>query len=346
MPDEQHFASHAINQALTLESKERLYREMLRCRRFEINAMNGYCMGHMAGFLVLQTGQEAIAVAVRSLMGPCDHSICGMRGIGHALAAGMTMREGMAELYGRATGVARGKAGMLGFYAPAHRHWGNHGLAGTQTALAAGLAFALKHRGEIGAVCCFLGEGAMNQGVVHESLNLAGLFNLPVVFIIENNGYAFGTTEARSSVRKNCLAQRAEGYGIAWDKLNGDDIYEVRAKTQPALERARHEQRPTVLEMSTYRFQGFSVADAGMFKYRTRAEVDERVLNHDPLLLWQAQLEREGLWNPGQMAMIQREVQAEADDASWFARHSPFPDASTITENITWEADHAADLPG
>ena len=330
-----------INQALSPADKVRLYREMLRCRAFEDVAIQEYCRGRMDGFLMLQVGQEAIAVAVRSLMGPNDHSICGMRGIGHALAAGMTMRAGMAELFGRATGASKGKAGMFGCYVTEHRHWGNHGLAGTQTALAAGLAFALKYRGEPGAVCCFLGDGAMNQGVVHESFNLAALFNLPVVFIIENNGYAGGTSEARSSATGGSLAQRAEGYGIAWDRLNGDSIYEIRAKMWPAIERARREQRPTVIEMSTYRFEGFVVADANKLIYRTRTEVDEHRLNHDPVKLWRKQLESEGVITGQHLALIKCEAQAEARDAVVYAEQSPFPEVKAITEDVYWEIDNA-----
>ncbi len=341
MSAQQDFAGAQINQALSPADKVHLYREMQRSRAFELLAIQEYCANQMAGFLMLQIGQEAIAVAARSLMGPNDHSICGMRGIGHALAAGMTMRAGMAELFGRATGAAKGKAGMLGFYATEHRHWGNHGLAGTQTALATGLAFALKYRGEAGAVCCFLGDGAMNQGVVHESFNLAALFNLPVVFIIENNGYAFSMNEARSSATGGSLAQRAEGYGMAWDRISGDSIYEIRAKLWPAMERARHEQRPTVLEISTYRFEGFVIADANKLIYRTRAEVEEHTLHHDPVKLWQSQLEREGAATRQHFTLFKREALAEARDASVYARQSPFPEAKAITEDVYWEIDHA-----
>ena len=338
----QDFADDEINLALSSADKVRLYREMLRCRVFEQVALQQYIGGKIGGWLNLQIGQEAIAVAVRSLMEPHDHSICGMRGIGHALAAGMTMRAGMAELYGRATGAAKGKAGMLGFYSTENRHWGNHGLAGTQTALATGLAFALKYRGEAGAVCCFLGDGAMNQGVVHESFNLAGLFDLPVIFIIENNGYAMGTSEVRSSATGGSLAQRAEGYGIAWDRLCGDHIYEIRAKMQPALERARREQRPTVLEMSTYRFEGMIVADAMKCVYRSKAEVEEHQLHHDPLKLWKAQLQREGVATCEYLALLKRDIESEARDAVVYAEQSPFPEVKAITEDVYWEVDHAA----
>jgi pyruvate dehydrogenase E1 component alpha subunit len=334
MNDHPIFADALINLALTPEQKLHLCREMQRIRCFEQTALQKYQSVHMAGFLLLQIGQESISVGVRSLMGPQDHSICGMRGIGHALAAGLSMRAIMAELYGKATGVSRGKAGMNGFHCTEQRHWGNYAIAGTQTALAAGLAFGLKYRGERGAVCCFLGDGAMNQGVVHEAMNLAGLMSLPVVFIIENNGYAMGTSVARSSALKGPLASRAAGYGIEWDCINGDSLYEIRAKTLPALERARHEQRPTVLEIATYRFMGFTVADANALKYRSKAEVSDRQENHDPLELWQQQLLAEGITDMPGLHRMECEAEREANASTTFARQSPFPPPEAIYEDI------------
>ena len=151
----------------------------------------------------------------------------------------------MAELFGKVNGCSKGKGGMFSYYDPGRNHWGCHGLAAAQTPLAAGLAFAVKQREESGAVVCFLGDGAVNQGVYHESLNLAGLFGLPVVCLIENNGYSMGTSVARSSCFKECLARRAETYDIDWDRCGDGDMYELRARVWTALERARHERRPT-----------------------------------------------------------------------------------------------------
>ncbi|MFC5456377.1 thiamine pyrophosphate-dependent enzyme [Prosthecobacter fluviatilis] len=198
----------AVNAELTPADKIQLLRQMHRIRAFEITALQHYQAGRMGGFLILQIGQEAIPVAVRSMMGPQDHSICSLRGMGTAIVSGMSMREGMAELFGKATGCARGRGGLFGFYAPEHRHWGGHGYAATQTALAAGLAFGLKHQEKRGAVFCFLGDGAVNQGTFHESLNLASLFSLPVIYLIENNGYAMGTSVKRSSAFEGSLAPR------------------------------------------------------------------------------------------------------------------------------------------
>lgn len=330
---------------LAPESQIHLYREMVRIRAFEEMAMEYYQRGHMAGWLFLQRGQESIPVALRFLMGPHDHSICGHRGMGYAIAAGLSMRSGMAELFGKATGCSKGKSGALGFHDPEHNHWGSHGFVATQTALASGLAFALKHKGETGAVFCVLGDGAVNQGTFHEALNLTALFHLPVIFVIENNGYAMGTTPRRASAMKDSLARRAEGYGIEWDMINADDLHQMLAKIQPAIERAHHDRRPTVLEIATYRFEGFSIADANKLKYRSREEVTERQLHHDPLALWRELLLRDGIADEDHLALIRSEAFSEASDAAVFAKDSPFPVAKSITEDVYWEIDHAKAEP-
>ncbi|WP_395747247.1 thiamine pyrophosphate-dependent enzyme [Prosthecobacter sp.] len=339
--DETDYSLAAVNAALTPADKIQLFREMARIRAFENVAVQHYQAGRMGGFLILQVGQEAIPVAVRSLMGPDDHSICSLRGMGTAIVSGMSMREGMAELFGKATGCSKGKGGQFGFYAPQHRHWGGHGYAATQTALAAGLAFGLKYQGKTGAVFCFLGDGAVNQGTFHESLNLASLFSLPVIYLIENNGYAMGTSVKRSSAINGSLARRAAGYKIDWDLINGDSVYEIRAKLQPAIERAYHEHRPTVLELSTYRFEGFAIADANKFKYRTRLEVEDRQQNHDPLRLWAAQLESENLMDQEGLKRIKAAAFAEARAAAEFARTSPRLPPAAIMTDIYWEVDCA-----
>jgi pyruvate dehydrogenase E1 component alpha subunit len=335
------YSQAEINLVLTDDSKIQLLREMHRIRAFELTALQHYMAGRMGGFLILQSGQEAIPVAVRSMMGPQDHTICSLRGMGTAIAAGLSMREGMAELFGKATGCAKGKGGQFGFYAPQHHHWGGHGYAATQTAMAAGLAFGLKHQKKCGAVFCYLGDGAVNQGTFHESLNLASLFSLPVIYLIENNGYAMGTSVKRSSAINGSLAQRAAGYNIEWDLINGDHVYELRAKLQPAIQRAYHDQRPTVLEISTYRFEGFTISDANKYKYRSRQEVTQRCENHDPLQLWAAQLRSENLVDQGDVKRIRTVALAEAKAAADFARSSPRLPPAAIMTDIYWEVDNA-----
>ncbi len=329
-----------INQCWSDAGKIDLYRQMIRIRRFEQAALKRYNCAKMGGWLNLSIGQESIAAGVRALMEPLDHGIGSIRGIGHALAAGMEMGPCMAELYGRANGCSKGKGGMFSFYSPAHHHWGCHGLAATQTPLAAGLAFALKQREVKGVVVCFLGDGAVNQGVYHESLNLAGLFGLPVIYLIENNGFGMGTSVERSSRFTGCLARRAETYGIDWDLMSDCDPYEMRARIMPAIERAREHQRPTVLEISTYRYYGATIADANHKKYRTPEAIEEKKQN-DPLTLWKDRLIHEGILNLATADSISELAKSEAADAVAFAESGKPPTVADISRDVYWESDHA-----
>ena len=339
------YSEHPVNRDWSPEGKIDLYRQMMRIRRFEQMALKFYNAGKMGGWLILSIGQESVAAGVRSMMGPQDHGISGPRGISHALAAGMEMGPCMAEFYGKINGCSKGKAGAFSLFDPARHHWGCHGIAAAHTPLAAGLAFALKQRDIQGVVFCFLGDGSVNQGVYHESLNLAGLFNLPVIYIIENNGYAMGTSVSRSSVFKTCLARRAETYGIEWDVFGDDDPYEMRAKIQPAIERARARQRPTVLEISTYRYFGFSVADANHKKYRTPEEIEERKAR-DPMLLWGRRLVAEGILDQAGLEEISDQAKAEATAAVAFAENGEVPTVSDMTSDVYWETDHATEASG
>jgi pyruvate dehydrogenase E1 component alpha subunit len=262
-----------------LSAQEKIYvwREMMRMRKFEIKAIQEYCAGRMGGFLHAQIGQEGVPVAIRSVMGPLDHSISSFRCLGHALCSGVSMRSLMAELMGRETGVCAGKSGMQSMHSPETRFWGGWCFAATQTPLACGLAFGLKYRGELGAVFCCLGDGAVNQGCFHEALNLASLFHLPVVFVLENNGFAMGTSVQRASAMRECLAQRAEGYAMHWDVVNADDFAAMHAVLDAAGRLAREQLRPSLIEVKTYRFEGFTIADANKLKYRSKAEVEFRM---------------------------------------------------------------------
>ncbi|MCP5426381.1 MAG: pyruvate dehydrogenase (acetyl-transferring) E1 component subunit alpha [Gammaproteobacteria bacterium] len=329
-----------VNLRLTAEEKIGLLRQMLRIRRFELAALKHYQAGiHMGGFLHLCTGQESVAVATVSLCGENDHIVAGYRTHGQALAVGMTMNECMAELFGKATGCSKGKGGSMHFFAPDKNYWGGHGIVAGQTPLGLGLAFALKYRSAKGCCLCFLGDGAINQGVYHESLNMAALWNLPVVYIIENNHYSMGTSIERSSAFKECLAARAEAYGIDWDRFSGEDIYEVRARTWAAMERARNELRPTVLQIDTYRYYGHSVADANAKKYRSPKEIEEYRRQHDPLMLWQRRLSEEGVVNDEQVEAFDAEAKTEAAEAVRFAETSPLPEPEDIFRDVYYEVD-------
>jgi len=193
------------------------------------------------------------------------------------------------------------------------------------TPLGLGLAYGLKYRGLKGAALCFLGDGAVNQGAFHESLNLAALWDLPVIYIIENNGYSMGTSQQRSSAFGECLAQRADGYGMAWERFDGTDLYEVRARTQVAIERAHSESKPTLLEIATYRWEGHSVADAMKTVYRTKEEVERYQNERDPIIVWKNNLIAEGVFTEAEAKQIDKAAQKEADAAVEFADDSPFP---------------------
>jgi len=333
------YAKSPINAGLTPEQKLGFLADMLRIRRFEQASLRLYQQGKMGGFLHLYIGQEAVAVGTLALMDGRDHAITAYRDHGHALAVGMTMDECMAELLGKATGCSKGKGGSMHFFAPDKHFWGGHGIVAGQTPLGLGIAFALKYQGIDGCCLTYLGDGAVNQGVFHESLNIAALWDMPVVFIIENNLYSMGTSLERSSAIKSSLAERAEGYDMDWGLVNGENLYEVRAKTWEAMQRAKKTCRPTLLEIDTYRYYGHSVADANAKKYRKAEEIESYKQNHDPITLWQRQLKEEGIANDDIIARMDKEARKEADDAVKFAEGSPFPELEGIFDDVYHEVD-------
>lgn len=335
-----------INKALTNDDKIKIFRDMSRIRRFEQIALKYYNAQKMGGFLHLYIGQESVAVGCASLMGENDHMITAYRDHGHALAVGMGMNECMAELFGKKTGCSKGKGGSMHYFAPAHNYWGGHGIVGGQTPLGTGIAFALKYKGLTGCCMTFMGDGAVNQGAFHESLNLAALMELPVIYIIENNGYSMGTSQKRSSAYPSCLAERAEGYGMAWELLNGEDVYEVRSRVQVAVERAHKENKPTLLEISTYRYYGHSVADSKHKDgYRTKEEIERYQRDHDPITIWRNHLLKEGVFTEEQAKAIDQEAFKEAEAAAEFADRSEFPDPSEMFDDVYWEVDNDT-IPG
>lgn len=338
------YAKAPINAGLTPEQKLGFLADMLRIRRFEQASLRLYQQGKMGGFLHLYIGQEAVAVGTLALMDGRDHAITAYRDHGHALAVGMTMDECMAELLGKATGCSKGKGGSMHFFAPDKHFWGGHGIVAGQTPLGLGIAFALKYKGIDGCCLTYLGDGAVNQGVFHESLNIAALWDMPVVFIIENNLYSMGTSLERSSAIKSSLAERAEGYDMDWDTVNGENLYEIRAKTWEAMERAKKKHRPTLLEIDTYRYYGHSVADANAKKYRKAEEIESYKQNHDPIMLWQKQLIKEGIATDEIIARVDKEARQEADKSVKFAEDSPFPDLEAIFDDVYHEVDAGTEV--
>ncbi len=334
-------AELASNRDLSDEDKIGFYDSMIRIRRFEERSLRVYQQGKIAGFLHLYIGQESIAVGSVSVMQENDHIITAYRDHGHGLAVGMTMNECMAELQGKATGCSKGKGGSMHYFATDKRFWGGHGIVGGQTPLGAGLAYALKYKGIKGCALCFLGDGAINQGAYHESLNLAALWDLPVVFVIENNGYSMGTSQERSSVHpKGGLAARAEAYNTNWANLNGESIFEIREGLTEAMNLAREKSKPSVVEIHTYRYQGHSVSDAQHKKYRTKEEIEDYRKNHDPVNLYRDYLIDSGILTAEKAKEIDNAAKTEADQSAKFAEESPFPAEEEILKDVYWEEDN------
>ncbi|HQU08380.1 MAG TPA: pyruvate dehydrogenase (acetyl-transferring) E1 component subunit alpha [Opitutales bacterium] len=336
LPAEAHKAK--INTALKAEDKVQLFRQMVRIRAFEERAVRAYQQSHIGGFCHTYIGQESVAVGMLSLLGPDDHCITAYRDHAHAMMVGMTMNECMAELYGKYTGCSKGKGGSMHYFAPDKNYWGGHGIVGAQTPLGAGIAFALKYEDKKGACLCYLGDGAVNQGAFHEALNLAALWELPVIYVIENNRYSMGTCQARSSAGAQ-LAQRAEGYGMDWAVVAGNDLYAVRAQTQAALEYAHKTSRPMILEVDTYRYRGHSMSDPDQ-TYRTKEEIAEYRHRHDPILLFGNVLKKEKVLDEAQIESMEQAAREEAEAAAQFAAASPFPPAEEIYKDVYWETDH------
>lgn len=331
-----------INIKLGQDEKIALYRDMVRIRRFEERCLRSYQQGKIGGFLHLYIGQESIAVGCTSVMGKDDHIITAYRDHGHALAVGMGMNEMMAENYGKVTGCSKGKGGSMHYFDPSRNFWGGHGIVGGQIPLGTGLAYALKYKGLKGACMAFMGDGSVNQGAVHESYNLAALWSLPVIFIIENNGYSMGTSQERSSAGPS-LAQRAEGYGMNWAIIeDGHDVLAVRDKVGQALKLAHEKSLPSVLEIRTYRYRGHSVADPDT-TYRDKAEIEAYKSTKDPLSVFQLSLLAEQTLTTELIQKIDESARAEAETSAQFAEASPYPSLEDIKKDVYWEIDNPAD---
>ena len=331
------FGRAPVNAGLSAAKKIELYQQMVLIRRFEERSLRAYQAKKIGGFLHLYTGQEAVAVGCCSLLGKDDHIITAYRDHGHAIAVGMDTKPLMAELYGKATGCSKGKGGSMHFFDPSRNFWGGHGIVGGQVPLGAGIAFALKYKGIKGACLAFLGDGAVNQGAVSETYNLAALWQLPVIFVIENNGYSMGTSQARSS--SGDLAKRAEGYGMAWGACDGHDLYEVRDTIDKFLRLARDESKPSIVEVRTYRYRGHSVSDPDN-TYRSKTEIAEYRRTKDPIQVFQNLLIAEGVLDEARAAQIDADARANTATAAEFAEASPSPTIEDIKKDVYWEVDN------
>jgi len=307
------------------------YRAMLLIRRFEEKAGQLYGMGLINGFCHLYIGQEAVVVGMRAEAGPTDSCITSYRDHGHMLACGMDPRAVMAELAGRATGCSGGKGGSMHMFSRAARFYGGHGIVGAQVPIGTGLAFAHRYRGDGGVAHVYLGDGAVNQGQVYESFNMAALWRLPAVFVIENNRYAMGTSAARHAAGQS-LAQRGAAYGIPGEQVDGMDVEAVRAAAARALARARSGEGPVILEMATYRFRGHSMSDPA--KYRTKEEVAEMRDRFDPVERQKQRLLEHGLIDEAGLKAIDHAVKEVVADAAEFARASAEPEPAALSADV------------
>jgi pyruvate dehydrogenase E1 component alpha subunit len=311
------------------------YRDMLLIRRFEERAGQLYGMGLIGGFCHLYIGQEAIAVGVQAIKTPGDQVITGYRDHGHMLACGMDPREVMAELTGRATGVSKAKGGSMHMFSTEADFYGGHGIVGAQVSLGTGLALANRYRGDGKVAFTYFGDGAANQGQVYESFNMAELWKLPVVYVIENNQYAMGTSIERSSAETH-LYKRGASFLIPGEEVDGMDVLAVAEAAKKAADHARAGNGPYILEMKTYRYRGHSMSDPA--KYRAREEVDEVRKTRDPIEHLQKLLESLGYADDAALKAIDAEVKKVVADAAEFARTSPEPEPAELYTDVYLEA--------
>jgi pyruvate dehydrogenase E1 component alpha subunit len=307
------------------------YRHMLLIRRFEERAGQLYGMGLIGGFCHLYIGQEAIAVGMQAARRPGDQVITGYRDHGHMLAAGMDPKAVMAELTGRAAGSSKGKGGSMHMLSSEQGFYGGHGIVGAQVSLGTGIALANLYRGDGAVAFVYFGDGAANQGQVYESFNMAALWRLPVVYVIENNQYAMGTSVERSSSETH-LFKRGASFNIPGSQVDGMDVSAVLGAGQEAASHARSGKGPIILEMKTYRYRGHSMSDPG--KYRTRDEIDAVRKTRDPIDHLRDRLESEGLADEAKLKAIDAEVKAVVADAAEFARTAPEPAPEELYTDI------------
>ncbi|MCP4425157.1 MAG: pyruvate dehydrogenase (acetyl-transferring) E1 component subunit alpha [Chloroflexi bacterium] len=306
------------------------YRQMTLIRRFEQRSSELYQAGKIGGFLHLYIGQEAVAVGSINAKQVNDHVITAYRDHGHALVIGSDTNAVMAEMLGKSTGVSKGKGGSMHLADVERRFWGGHAVVGAHLSLATGIALAEQYNGTDAAVLCYFGDGATNIGYFHESLNLSGVWNLPVLWICENNQYGMGTAVDRHSSTSNIM-QKASGYNIPAAQVDGMDVFAVYEATQKALAAIRNGEGPQFLEIMTYRFEGHSMGDP--LRYRTKEEV-EKWREDDPIGILERHILNEKIASKDELDVIDTTVETELDTAVNFAESSPLPSAEELFTNI------------
>jgi pyruvate dehydrogenase E1 component alpha subunit len=319
---------------LPAETLVGFYREMLLIRRFEERAGQLYGMGLIGGFCHLYIGQEAVVVGIQSVLRPGDSVITSYRDHGHMLVCGMDAKGVMAELTGRRGGYSKGKGGSMHMFSRDKAFYGGHGIVGAQVPIGTGLGFAHKYKQDGHISATYLGDGAINQGQVYESFNMAALWKLPCLYVIENNKYAMGTSQARGSAGE--LFQRGSAYGIPGVQVNGMDVLTVREAALEWTDHVRSGKGPAILEMQTYRYRGHSMSDPA--KYRTKEEVKKVQTEADPIDNFRKLLLDRKLIDEEALKTIDREVKAIVAESAEFAQQSPEPDPAELWTDVLVEA--------
>jgi len=309
-----------------------LLRSMLIQRRFEERCAEAYALGKIGGFCHLYIGQEAISAGTMSMLRPDDYVVTSYRDHGQAIARGMSPRSVMAELFGRQDGCSGGKGGSMHLFDKSLNFLGGHGIVGGHVPLAAGVGWAIKYRGGDQVCVCFFGEAAVNIGAFHEALNMASLWKLPCVFLIENNRYGMGTEISRATANEDVVA-RAAAYRMIGESVDAQDVFAVRDAVGRAVHLARTQRQPTLLEMRTYRFMGHSMSDAASGTYRTKEELEEN-MKRDPIVLLHEKMNAEGDLAEGDFAKLDEEAKAIAQDAWDFADASPEPPLEELWKDV------------
>jgi len=310
-----------------------LLHSMLLQRRFEEKVGEAYALGKIGGFCHLYIGQEAVSTGIIAQLRPDDYVIGTYRDHGQALVRGITPRAVMAELFGRIDGCSRGKGGSMHMFDRNTNFLGGHGIVGSHVPLAAGVGFAIKYRGGDQVIVCFMGDSVVNIGAFHEALNMAALWKLPVLFVIENNRYGMGTSVERAAAVDD-LSKRADGYtGMDGIVIDGMDVHAVCEATAKAIARARAESRPSLLEVRTYRFRGHSMSDAVSGTYRSKDELDE-YQSYDPIFSLRDAMVLASTMTVAEWEALEAEVAATVQDAWDFADASPEPPAAALFEDV------------
>ncbi len=314
------------------EELQKLYRDMLLIRRFEEKAGQLYGMGLIGGFCHLYIGQEAVVTGIASVQEKQDTVVTSYRDHAHMLACDMDPKGIMAELTGRADGYSRGKGGSMHMFSKEKNFFGGHGIVGASTSIGAGLGFSHKYKDDKGVAIAYMGDGASNQGQVAECYNMAALWDLPILFVIENNQYGMGTSVKRSSAGE--LYKRGEGYGIPGEQVDGMDVFKVQAAARQALDYVRSGNGPYILEMMTYRYRGHSMSDPA--KYRSKEEVSTMKDDRDPITALKGLMQEAGI-KEDEIKAIDKEIKEVINDAAQFSQDSPEPDVEELWTDVLVE---------